>query len=229
MRKVKILWIEGNRAEELAYIPALRKKGYTVSIVSTGQAALVSLSQESIDLVVINAAALRTSGKRICQDIHAHRAGLPVVLIVNPTHTPRIIDKKRDACAQSVLSLPFTVRKLINRITPLLPTDEFRTGSSAVIRVGVIQMDPGNRRVRCENKESRLTPRLARLLTTLMNHPGEVIEREQLFREVWRTEYMEDTRTLDVHISWLRQAIEEKPRSPRFLKTIRGVGYRLDV
>ena len=131
---------------------------------------------------------------------------------------------EKDAYAQSVLSLPFTARKLINRITPLLPSDE-----DNIIRVGVIQLDPGTRRVRCDSKESRLTPRLARLLTTLMNHPGEVIERAQLFREVWRTEYLEDTRTLDVHISWLRQAIEDKPRSPRFLKTIRGVGYRLDV
>jgi DNA-binding response OmpR family regulator len=79
------------------------------------------------------------------------------------------------------------------------------------------------------NKEARLTPRLARLLKMLMDHSGEVIERETLFREVWKTEYTEDTRTLDVHISWLRLAIEEDPRAPRFLKTLRGVGYRLDV
>jgi len=62
-----------------------------------------------------------------------------------------------------------------------------------------------------------------------MQHPGEVIERGQLFREVWNTEYTGDTRTLDVHISWLREALEENPRQPTFLKTIRGVGYRLDV
>jgi DNA-binding response OmpR family regulator len=56
-----------------------------------------------------------------------------------------------------------------------------------------------------------------------------VLEREKLFREIWNTEYIGDTRTLDVHISWLREAIEEEPHKPRFLKTIRGVGYRLDV
>jgi DNA-binding response OmpR family regulator len=220
MRKAKILWIEGNRAEEFAFIPALRKKGYSVSVVSTGQAALASLSQEIADLVVINAAALRTSGKRICQDIHTLISTLPVVMIVNPTYSVT----KKDACAQAVLILPFTPRKLINRISPLLPADE-----EDVIRVGAIQLNPRNRRVRCETKESRLTPRLARLLTALMNHPGEVFEREPLFREVWRTGYTEDTRTLDVHISWLRKAIEENPRNPRFLITIRGVGYRLDV
>ncbi len=62
-----------------------------------------------------------------------------------------------------------------------------------------------------------------------MEHPGEVVERESLFRQVWETEYTADTRTLDVHISWLREVLETDPRHPRFLKTVRGVGYRLDV
>jgi DNA-binding response OmpR family regulator len=62
-----------------------------------------------------------------------------------------------------------------------------------------------------------------------MEHPGEILEREQLFRQVWHTEYTGDTRTLDVHISWLRYALEEDPRHPVLIKTVRGVGYRLDV
>jgi DNA-binding response OmpR family regulator len=62
-----------------------------------------------------------------------------------------------------------------------------------------------------------------------MQHPGEVIERKRLFSEVWNTEYTGDTRTLDVHISWLREAIEEDSRKPQFLKTMRGLGYRLDI
>jgi DNA-binding response OmpR family regulator len=83
--------------------------------------------------------------------------------------------------------------------------------------------------VRCQEKESQLTPRLTRLLKVLMQHPAEVVERENLFRQVWNTEYTGDTRTLDVHVSWLRQAIEIDPHKPQFLKTIRGVGYRLDT
>ena len=67
------------------------------------------------------------------------------------------------------------------------------------------------------------------LLKALMDRPGEVIDRQELFRMVWETGYTGDTRTLDVHISWLRQAMEEDPRHPRFIKTVRGVGYRLDV
>jgi DNA-binding response OmpR family regulator len=83
--------------------------------------------------------------------------------------------------------------------------------------------------VKCLSKNSRLTPRLTSLLQVLLQHRGEVIEREELFRQVWETNYTGDTRTLDVHISWLRRAIEMDPDHPRFLHTVRGVGYRLDV
>jgi DNA-binding response OmpR family regulator len=68
-----------------------------------------------------------------------------------------------------------------------------------------------------------------RLLKTLIEHKGEVIERNALFSQVWETDYTDDTRTLDVHISWLRRAIEVDPTAPKILRTVRGVGYRLDV
>jgi DNA-binding response OmpR family regulator len=67
------------------------------------------------------------------------------------------------------------------------------------------------------------------LLSVFLKRPGEVLEREALFKQVWNTQYTEDTRTLDVHISWLRSALEENPRKPKYLKTMRGVGYRLDT
>ena len=77
--------------------------------------------------------------------------------------------------------------------------------------------------------QALLTPRLVMLLRILMERPGQVIERAALFSQVWETQYTGDTRTLDVHISWLRQAIEDDPRHPRYIKTVRGMGYRLDV
>jgi DNA-binding response OmpR family regulator len=144
--------------------------------------------------------------------------GEPILLIANPKHP---ISKE---CADVVLKQPFTIRKLVNRIMPLLPAD-----GNNLLHAGPIELDLERKFVRCGEQEARLTPRLALLLKILMQHPGEVLEREQLFREVWNTEYTADTRTLDVHISWLRQAFEATPRKPRYLKTIRGVGYRLDV
>ena len=100
---------------------------------------------------------------------------------------------------------------------------------SSNIHAGPVRLDVEKRIVRCLDKQTRLTPRLMRLLKTLMERKGEVVERKALFSQVWETDYTDDTRTLDVHISWLRRAIEVDPEAPKFLKTIRGVGYRLDV
>ena len=216
--KAKILWIEGKRAESPSFVPVLRKKGYTVEVVRTGEEALNHLSGFDPDLVVVNAAAMRTSGKRVCQSLHESANGVPVLLI-SESGRPVLHD-----CADVVLSLPFTVRKLLNRIKPLLPIQ-----GGKMLHVGPIRLDLEHRRVRCQRREKTLTPRLSQLLKIFMEHPGEALERDYLFRNVWNTEYTEDTRTLDVHIRWLRQAIEVTPGKPQFLKTIRGLGYRLDI
>jgi DNA-binding response OmpR family regulator len=217
--KAKILWIEGKRAESPYFVPDLRKKGFTVDTVSTGKEAQVSLSKDKYDLVALNAASFRTSGKRICNDICERWNKIPLLMIANP-------DKPvtKDVGADVLLELPFTIRKLVNRINPLLPHS-----SNDVIRAGPVHLDLERRVVRCLEKEAHLTPRLTSLLKIFMQHPNEVLEREDLFRRIWNTEYTGDTRTLDVHISWIRQAIEPNPRKPRFLITIRGVGYRLDI
>jgi DNA-binding response OmpR family regulator len=217
--QAKILCIEGSHAGSPSFVPALRKKGYRVQSVTTGKAAAKLLDEDTPHVVVVNAASLRTSGTRIVQSLRAQIESLPIILICSEG-TPQ----PEDAPANTILSLPFTIRKLDNRIKPLLPIQ-----SDQVIRVGVIQLDKERLMLRCQGKETRLTPRMARLLELLMQKPGEVIERNHLFRKVWETDFTDDTRTLDVHISWLRQAIEVDPRRPRYLKTLRGVGYRLDV
>jgi DNA-binding response OmpR family regulator len=197
----------------------LRKKGYVVELAQTGDEALAVLPRFDPDLIVVNAASMRTSGKRICRSLHSKANGSPLVLITSGENAAAA-----DTGADVVLPLPFTTRKLLNRIRPLLPSD-----GQNLMHVGPIRLDMERKRVRCQGREASLTPRLARLLCIFLEHPGEALERERLFREVWNTEYTGDTRTLDVHISWLRQAIEEDVRKPIFLKTIRGVGYRLDV
>lgn len=217
--KAKILWIEGKRAEGPSFIPNLRKKGYGVEIVPTGSAAITRIGELDPDLVVVNAASLRTSGKRICSSLREQVDGLPIVLISSPDRPP-----SDDSCASAILRPPFTLRKLLNRIVPLLPGE-----GQNLLHVGPIWLDLERKRVRCQGREARLNPRLARILEILMRNPGTVLEREQLFREIWNTEYTGDTRTLDVHISWLRHALEEDPHNPQFLKTVRGVGYRLDI
>jgi DNA-binding response OmpR family regulator len=219
MTKARILWVEGKRADRPSFVPGLRKKGYTVEAVSTGEEALALLPVFDPDLMVVNAASMRTSGKRICRTLHAKSSSVPLLLI-----TDRGSTISNDTHADVVLVHPFTARKLLNRIRPLLPGN-----GDNLLHIGVIRLDTERKRVRCQGREATLTPRLAHLLKIFMEHPGEVMEREHLFREVWNTEYTVDTRTLDVHISWLRRALEVDPHRPVFLKTIRGVGYRLDV
>jgi DNA-binding response OmpR family regulator len=219
LMKARILWVEGKRTDNTSFVPSLRKKEYWVEIVPTGNAALARLVEVDPDLVVVNAASLRSSGKRICNEIREKSSDLPIVLIVSPEHSISGVTS-----ANVVLELPFTSRKLLNRIAPLLPGD-----GKSILHVGFIRLDLERKRVRCLGREARLTPRMSHLLQVLLLHAGEAVERQRLFSEVWDTKYTVDTRTLDVHISWLREALEENPRQPQFLKTIRGVGYRLDT
>jgi len=221
----KILLVEGNRSDHPSFRDGLIKRGYLVVTVANGNSALKRICEIDPDLVVVDAASLRTSGKRICRDLRQSTEEIPIILIVASNGET---SEKKDPISklekEVVLTLPFTLQKLINRIKPLLPVE-----GRQVINEGPIRLDIEHKKVRCMNQSGKLTPHLVRLLQILMEHPGEVVEREVLFRDVWETEYTGDTRTLDVHISWLRRILEVDPRHPRFIKTIRGIGYRLDV
>ena len=212
-----ILWIEGNRNAAPSFVSDLRRKGYLVETAPTGIAALERIPELEPDLVVVNAASLRTSGQRICQALRDLRAGLPILLICEAMNGR--------VNANQILVLPFTTRKLLNRIRALVPEKEGKA-----LKAGPITLFPDCHSIQLKRGDIRqLTPLLTALLKAFMQHRGEVVERDWLFREVWQTNYTKDTRTLDVHISWLRQKIEADPRKPRLLKTIRGVGFRLDV
>jgi DNA-binding response OmpR family regulator len=246
--KGRILWIEGERANSPSFLSSLQNRAYDLRILPSGAVALSRLSEIDPDLVVINVPSLRSNGRRICQSIREAGGNLPILVILppakpvsqvkdpdkgesgasNPSKLPKHRRHPPEPCeyenASVVLTLPFTLRKLINHIVPLLPGD-----GEHMLHVGPLRLDLERKRVRCLGREARLTPRLANLLQILMQHPGEVMQREDLFKQVWETKYTGDTRTLDVHISWLRHAIEDDPRNPQLLKTVRGVGYRLDI
>jgi DNA-binding response OmpR family regulator len=218
MKTATLLVIESRHAEIPSFASDLQKKGFDVHLAQNGSKAVARLKEVSPSLVVINAASLRSTGLRICQSIREKDPKLPIILILENDN-----EVSKDA-ADAVLTLPFTVQKLVNRINPLLPGD-----GKNVLHVGPIRLDLEKRRVRCFGRSTKLTPRLVTLLHLLMDKHGEVVEREPLFKKAWETNYTGDTRTLDVHISWLRRAIELDPDNPKLLKTIRGVGYRLDI
>ena len=219
MKKTTLLVIEGRHAEIPSFATDLQKKGFDVVSAQNGSEAVSQLKQTNPSLVIVNAPSMRSTGIRICLSIRKKDSKIPIILIVE--NDEKSVDKE---LADSILALPFTVQKLVNRIKALMPGD-----GDNVVSVGPIRLDLENRRVRSLGKNTKLTPRLITLLQLLMDKHGEVVEREALFKKVWETNYTGDTRTLDVHISWLRRAIELDPNNPKFLKTIRGVGYRLDV
>lgn len=211
----KIILIEGKQTNHPSFFLSLKKKGYNVEITPTGNGALGKIKNEFPLLVLIDAASLRTAGNRIVYSIKKRYPRLPVIVIVD-----EFKDNKKTA-ADLVMVLPFTLQKLLNRLNVFLPTN-----GESLRQVGNITLDIKNNRVFVKNQPSSITPRVAKLLELLMDQPGEILERKELFKKLWDTDYVEDMRSLDVHIRWLRQAIEVDPKNPRIIQTVRGVGYR---
>jgi DNA-binding response OmpR family regulator len=219
MSTANIMLIESSRASAPSFTSALDKKGFDVSVFHKLERALASSDRKIPDLVVLDAASMRTSGTRLCRRARAKLDGVPIILV-----SPAGARPDPGSGASLTLVQPFTARKLINRVVRLLPGDE-----SYNLEVGSITLNMANFVVECLDKKSRLTPKQAQLLEAFLQNPGKLMTRKRLIRQVWHTDYTGDTRTLDVHMSWLRKAIEPDPKNPRFLKTIRGMGYRLDV
>lgn len=211
----KILWVKGRWTNHEDFVQALKKKGMEIDVVSNGKNAVAQVIEKVYDVIVVDAASMRTNGKRICKSL-METVQLPLILIVEEA-TNNVPD------ASIILELPFTSRKLTNRILPFVPGE-----GKNMIRIGEITLDVDRKQIIKNSKREVITPRLCHLLRILMEKNGVVVERNDLFKKVWHTDYTGDTRTLDVHVSWLRKIIEDDPRKPKHLITIRGVGYRFD-
>lgn len=214
-----ILLIEGKRGNHSLFAKELEKKGYDVLLARSGSEGLLLLDSYIPDVTIVNAASLRTNGVRICQSLRKRLEKCPLILVVAEDLTlPDQVD------ANVILNLPFTVQKLINRINLFAPID-----GKQIHKVGPLSLNLETHLLTCNRKKTQLTPRLTKLLKYLMDRPGQIINRETLFKDVWETDYLGDTRTLDVHISWLRKAIEVNPRKPHVIRTIRSNGYKLEI
>jgi len=219
MMKAEIILIESSRASAPSFAPALERQGYAVHVHHTIDQALHASKKEPPDLFILDAASMKTSGTRMCRQARAALDGVPIILV-----SPESSGIDIGSGASVNLVHPFTPRKLLNRVERLLPGDDRYT-----VEAGPIKLNLAKGKVHCFKKETRLTPKLTKLLELFLQNPGRLMMRKTLIRKVWQTDYTGDTRTLDVHMSWLRQAIEPDPTKPLFLKTIRGMGYRLDL
>lgn len=217
MPEAKILLVEGKRAGRLSLAPALEKANYCLQVVHTGAAAVELLQTEKPDLVVFDASAMRTTGVRSCRRIRQLVGETPIIYAL-------AAEQVEDLAAEAdvYLQRPFTSRKVLNRIRALLPAND---ATEEVIRCGHLTYFRTKRSLASESGEKRLTPKLALLLEEFLRHPNQVITRLHLMENVWHTTYIGDTRTLDVHIRWIRECIERNPARPQLLRTVRGKGY----
>ena len=219
MTIANILLIESGRPSAPSFASALEKKGFEVKVHHKVAAGIRAAAREHPDVLILDAASMRTSGSRMSRTARASLDGVPII-VISPDGT------EPDPGNGSYVTLvqPFTPRKLVNRVHRLLPGDE-----RYVLEVGPVKLNLAQRKVRVNGRDARLTPKQAKLLELFMHNPGKLLTRKKLIREVWLTDYTGDTRTLDVHMSWLRHAIEPNPSKPIYLRTIRGMGYRFDL
>ncbi|NLE45960.1 MAG: response regulator transcription factor [Chloroflexi bacterium] len=212
-----ILLVGGRRSAAEHFVPMLEERGLGVVTAHTRRDALTCVNQMGPDAVVLDKPSVRFDPARFCS---ALRQGSDVPVLMLITQDDQI---DRAVGARGHLRYPFTERKLVSRIDRLIPDPD-----DEVLRMGDIVFSVKQQSVIYSARETHLTPKQARLLEIFMRHPGEVLTRAYLMKQVWDTEYLGDTRTLDVHIHWLRKAIEDDPKSPTHLLTLRRRGYRFE-
>jgi DNA-binding response OmpR family regulator len=167
------------------------------------------------NLIVVNAANSHFSGVYLCKVLGRRLPGAQRLAIVERGEGEEV------ACEQR-LAKPFTARKLRDTVRSMLETTIPHT-----LKVGTIELDQITRLVSGQQGRHHLTPKQCELLALFIQHPNQVISRRELMEHIWKTGYLGDTRTLDVHIRWLREKIEFNPEQPEILVTRRGVGYVL--
>lgn len=196
------------------------KKRYEVTSVSSGKEAAAALQDAVFDVVIMDSVSLRTHGERTARQVKQLLDGIPLIHLHPGTKA------EADSPADIVLVKPFSTRKINNAVVRLLAN----SGSDGYfLECGPFGVNVERRLLLANGQEIPLTPKLARLLEVFFRHPGETLHRRILMEKVWQTDYLGDTRTLDVHVRWIRRAIETEPSNPRYLITVRGVGYRLEV
>ncbi len=212
---MRLLLITPEKATAERLGPPLEEKGVELLHAPTVAQAANMLRRRRIDVVVLDEATPDADAER--DGVRFKRSRHPVVFMV-VTDTPAPWARTADFH----LKPPITVRKLMYRIRHSLQ------GDAGTLCQGDITLNLRERKVVCSGSERQLTPRLCLLLAFLMRNPGRDLSRKEIMRAVWETEYVGDTRTLDVHIHWLRRAVEPDPKNPLHILTVRGIGYRFE-
>jgi DNA-binding response OmpR family regulator len=237
-RKILLVDDEEVLLETIAY--NLEREGYQVSTATTGASALDIAHREMPDLIILDLMLPGMDGIYVCRRLRkAQETATTPILILTAKNEEVDIVVGLEVGADDYLIKPFGRRELLARIRALLRRadyaprqkdhhpvqQEVEPSPRRELRAGDLLIDLAGRQVTCRGQPVELQPKQFDLLAYLVRNRGTVLTRDQLLHHVWDYNYVGDTRTVDVHIRWLREKIEEDPANPKMLQTVRGVGY----
>ncbi|MCV7260409.1 two-component sensory transduction protein RegX [Mycobacterium shimoidei] len=226
MTSVLIVEDEESLADPLAFL--LRKEGFEATVVTDGASALAEFDRAGADIVLLDLMLPGMSGTDVCKQLRA-RSSVPVIMV---TARDSEIDKVvgLELGADDYVTKPYSARELIARIRAVLRRggDDDSEAADGVLEAGPVRMDVQRHIVSVNGEQITLPLKEFDLLEYLMRNTGRVLTRGQLIDRVWGSDYVGDTKTLDVHVKRLRSKIEEDPANPVHLVTVRGLGYKLE-
>jgi DNA-binding response OmpR family regulator len=201
---------------------ALRREGYDVDVSADGPGTLGRALSGGIDLIVLDLGLPELDGLEVCRRLRSEGRATPVlVLTARADEVDTVIGL--DAGADDYVTKPFRLAELLARVRALL-----RRGSVETQVVQGVRIDPEARRAWSGDRELELTTKEFDLLWALIRDVGKVVTREQLMRDVWGAKWWASTKTLDMHVSWLRRKLGDDAHSSKYITTVRGVGFRFE-
>jgi two-component system response regulator RegX3 len=223
-RTILVVEDEPTLRETLA--EALEGDGFAVVQAADGRAALERFRAAEPDLVLLDLMLPELSGLEVTRHIRAESSVPIVMLTARDAELDKVVGLELGA--DDYVTKPFSFRELSARIRAVLRRGEV-TGAPLppMVELGSVKVDLSGHRVLRDGVEIPMKPKVFDLLAFLLRHPGQVVSRDQLLEQVWGYDYPGETRTVDVHVHWLRSAVEPEPSNPTLIQTVRGVGYVL--
>jgi two-component system response regulator RegX3 len=226
MTRVLVVEDEESFSDALSYM--LKREGFETATAATGPDALAEFDRGGADIVLLDLMLPGLSGTEVCRQLRS-RSAVPIIML---TAKDSEIDKVvgLELGADDYVTKPYSARELVARIRAVLRRrGEAEVPTEPVLEAGPVRMDVERHVVAVDGEAVALPLKEFDLLELLLRNAGRVLTRMQLIDRVWGSDYVGDTKTLDVHVKRLRAKIEPDPANPRFLLTVRGLGYKLEA
>jgi two-component system, OmpR family, response regulator RegX3 len=219
-----ILMVEDERSITEPLAEALAREGFDTEVAGTAVRALELAQRLEPDLVLLDVMLPDGSGYDVCRELRAGSRVPIIMLTARGEETDRIVGLELGA--DDYIVKPFSAREVVARIRAVLRRSDDQAPARGPIEVGPLRLDRAKRSAALDGAELDLTRKEFELLELLMSEAGSVVTRERLIDEVWDVNWFGSTKTLDVHVSGLRRKLGDSSSSPRFIHTVRGVGFR---